>query len=273
MPRYKIIATDLDGTLFDSRGAISEENVAAIRALTEKGVWVVPSSGRTLHEMPPAVRDNPLFRYILHSDGAVIFDRAQNQSHGVYMDRALTNEVLDVLEHYDMHLTLRTGGRSYRNTCSNDQALDHFRYTAPYKAFLRFFVQPLEEFDTFCRRQTAVEMLCMHFHSPAEQQAFARFVDEHPLLDGTSSETANIEIFHKDAGKGNGLRRLADLLGVDRAATIAVGDSANDLAGIRAAGLGLAMDNAWEDVKATADAVICSNDEHAMAYILEHYID
>lgn len=272
MPKYKIIATDLDGTLFNSRAELSEENIAAIRTLTEKGVWVVPSSGRTLHEMPPVIRDNPLFRYIIHSDGASIYDREKDTFYGVYMDHALNNEVLDILADYEVYFTIRIKGHSYRNTRSSDEVLDYFRYTAPYKRFLRYFIEPLYDFDAFCRRQTEVEMLCINFHSPDEQAEFARRIGEHPLLDWTSSEIANIEVYHKDAGKGNGLWRLADLLGVDRADTIAVGDSQNDLTNIQAAGLGLAMGNAWEDIKTAADEVICTNDEHAMKYILEHYI-
>ena len=273
MPKYKIIATDLDGTLFNSRADLSEENIAAIRALIEKGVQVVPSSGRTLHEMPPVIRDNPLFRYIIHSDGASIYDRMEDTFHGVYMDNALTNEVLDMLHEYEVHFTVRVFGKSYRDTRDTDAVLNHFRYTLPYQRFLRYFIEPRYDFDTFIRHLEAVEMICINFHSTEEQAAFARRVNEHPLLACTSSDVANIEVYHKEAGKGNGLWRLADLLGVDRTETIAVGDSHNDLSNIQAAGLGLAMGNAWEEVKAAADAVICHNDEHAMQYILEHYID
>ncbi len=273
MPKYKIIATDLDGTLFNSRAELSEENIQAIRALIEKGVEVVPSSGRTLHEMPPVIRDNPLFRYIIHSDGASIYDRTNDTFHGVYMDRALTGEVLNMLENCEVHYTTRVYGKSYRDTRASEEVLDYFRYTPPYKRFLRYFIEPLYDLEAFTRRQTEVEMICINFHSPDEQAAFARRIEEHPLLSCTSSDVANIEVYHKDAGKGNGLRRLADLLGVDRADTIAVGDSHNDLSNIQSAGLGLAMGNAWEDVKSQADAVICTNDEHAMKYILEHYID
>ena len=81
-----------------------------------------------------------------------------------------------------------------------------------------------------------------------------------------------IVIFSADAGKGHALWKLADALGIDRADTIAVGDTLNDIDNIRCAGLGLAMDNAMDALKAEADAVICNNEEHAIAYILEHYI-
>ena len=74
------------------------------------------------------------------------------------------------------------------------------------------------------------------------------------------------------AGKGNALLLLAELLGVDRNATIAVGDSTNDCTMVETAGLGLAMDNAVPKLKAVADAVVCNNRDHVVKYILEHYI-
>ncbi|MBQ4273376.1 MAG: HAD hydrolase family protein, partial [Clostridia bacterium] len=52
MSSYKIISTDLDGTLFDEHGRISPENEAAIKELCARGVLVVPNSGRCLSEMP-----------------------------------------------------------------------------------------------------------------------------------------------------------------------------------------------------------------------------
>ena len=64
---------------------------------------------------------------------------------------------------------------------------------------------------------------------------------------------------------------LAKLLDVDPAATIAVGDSTNDYTMVKAAGLGLAVENAVPELKAAADAVICNYREHSAKYILEHY--
>ena len=65
---------------------------------------------------------------------------------------------------------------------------------------------------------------------------------------------------------------LADILGVDHAATIAVGDSTNDYTMVRDAGLGLAMENAVPELKAVADEIICHYSEHNIQYILEHFI-
>ena len=72
---YKLIACDLDGTLFNSDGIMSEENSAAITELALRGVHFIPSSGRTFSDIPNNVRNHPAVRYIIHSSGAVIFDK------------------------------------------------------------------------------------------------------------------------------------------------------------------------------------------------------
>ena len=79
-------------------------------------------------------------------------------------------------------------------------------------------------------------------------------------------------MFDATAGKGSALLRLAQHLGLDPSQTIGVGDSCNDLTLIGAAGLGLCMENGYEEPKRIADAIICNNDEHAIQYIWEHYI-
>jgi len=68
------------------------------------------------------------------------------------------------------------------------------------------------------------------------------------------------------------LLRLAEILGVDKKATIAVGDSTNDYTMVKMAGLGLAVDNAVEELKQIADKVICNYKEHSAKYILENFI-
>jgi len=59
---YKIVASDLDGTLLDSHGNISVENFEAIKQIADKGVYFVPASGRTLKEMPKDLIENQNIR-------------------------------------------------------------------------------------------------------------------------------------------------------------------------------------------------------------------
>ena len=75
MVDYRIVASDLDGTLLNSSDLVSEENWAAIAEMKARGVHFVPCTGRTLNEMDPLIRDNSNVRYLIQSDGAVVYDK------------------------------------------------------------------------------------------------------------------------------------------------------------------------------------------------------
>ena len=75
MANYKLIASDLDGTLLKQDMTVSPENAAAIQKITDGGTIFVASSGRTLYEIPKCVRDNPNIRYMTYSNGTAVFDK------------------------------------------------------------------------------------------------------------------------------------------------------------------------------------------------------
>ena len=88
----------------------------------------------------------------------------------------------------------------------------------------------------------------------------------------TSSMPFNLEINHPDATKGNGILRLASILGLKKAQTMAFGDGENDLSMIQEAEIGVAMENGIQSLKEAADYVTLSNDEDGVAAAIEHVI-
>ena len=69
---YKILASDLDGTLLNTKGEISEGNLAAIKALHDAGILFVPTTGRAYNELPTVLKESPYVRYAICSSGVVI---------------------------------------------------------------------------------------------------------------------------------------------------------------------------------------------------------
>lgn len=270
---YRIIASDLDGTLFNNRSRISDENIAAIRELTARGVHFVPSSGRALSEIPAFVKDIPEVRYVISADGACVYDKQTGNRIETCMPQELVHKALDILEEYDMTVSIRYIGECYIDEeGNNEEHYIHCQMDPPYRRFLSAYAHPTADFRRFSRELDRVEMMCIYFHSDTDREACAARINAIAGLQAMPSNPKNIEVFSADAGKGHALWKLADALGIDRADTIAVGDTLNDIDNIRCAGLGLAMDNAMDALKAEADAVICNNEEHAIRYILEHYI-
>jgi Cof subfamily protein (haloacid dehalogenase superfamily) len=88
----------------------------------------------------------------------------------------------------------------------------------------------------------------------------------------TSSYVDNIEIMNKGVSKGRALEILGGYLGVSREEMIAIGDSENDLEMIKFAGLGVAMENAVDEVKRVADYITKSNMEDGVKHVIEKFI-
>ena len=272
MPSYKILSCDLDGTLFDYGTHVSEENDRAIRALVSGGALFVINTGRTYTEIPKELREHPAVQYIICSDGAAIYDQKNGTRISLCMENEVSNRVLDILADYECFPTVHYHGNSYLNADRFDRAtMDYHNVNEYFRIHFELTNLPQTNFAEFCREADEVEMICTFFHSRKDlEEAAKRFEEAGLMVAATASY--NIEVFSPRAGKGNALLRLAEHLGVAREDTIAMGDSTNDLSMIRAAGLGLAMENAKEAVKAEADAVACRNTEHIMPYLLKTYI-
>ena len=73
--KYKIVASDLDGTLLNKEQIISEENLQAISEMPSLGVEFVPTTGRSMNEIDPLLISSPDIRYIITSNGAVVYDK------------------------------------------------------------------------------------------------------------------------------------------------------------------------------------------------------
>lgn len=270
--KYKIVASDLDGTLL-RHDAISEENENAIKELINKGVYFVPATGRAFDELPKHLKETKLFRYYIVSDGAQIYDKEKNEMFEFTMNKEKTKQILDKLFSYDICLFVHHDIYSYCDKEKHDAKIyKSYNMNKHWVEFslakevavenLKDFVYSLDEIPLFVPFFKNMEDLL---------ECKAYFENDEDLL-VAQTDPHNLEIFSIRAGKGNALMRLADILGVDRKATIAVGDSTNDYTMIKMAGLSLAVDNAVEELKAVADKVICNYKDHSAQYILENFI-
>lgn len=273
MRRYRIVASDLDGTLLNNNSQVSRENLDAIDEMTELGVYFVPSSGRTLAEIPAEIRDNEKIRYVIHSNGAVVWDRQQGQRILHCIPNPVGREVLKVLSAYEVHLTIRHNGKCFVDAAFQDEkSNEYYNVIEAHRDCVQNYAVHLDNFLEYVNNADNVEVFSAFFHSYEEKLECKKRLEKLGTLRIVEAAQSNLEIVNADAGKGNALQGLADLLSIVIEDTISVGDSDNDNSITQAAGLGLAVSNACDSLKAVADELICSNEEHAIAYIFAHYI-
>ena len=270
---YKIIASDLDGTLLDSRGEVSAENMDAIAKLCEKGVVFAPCTGRTYSEIPEKILNIPAIRYVIHSNGAVVYDRVSKNRILNCIPNDVVNKAMDIFSAYEHHITFRHNGECYVDARFQDEkTFEYFHVIDSHQGVIRDYAVYLDDFEKTLREKDDVEVFSVFFSNMEDKLRCRRLIEDTGRLKVVEASEYNLEIMSIYAGKGTALYALADLLGIDRSATIGMGDSDNDSSLIEAAGLGLAMSNSCEPLKNIADEIICSNDEHGVVYVLNNYM-
>lgn len=271
--QYKMIATDLDGTLLDETGRLSKENLKALESLTQMGIIVVPASGRALEEMPKEILECPFFRYYITSNGASIYDKQTGVIQEWAFPREQGKKVLDLLTSYKTVSLIHIGTKTYMEESTHTPAYyASFNMNTTWQSYCMTFLVPIPAQLAFAYAQESIQSFTTFFQHKEDLEAVWEVLSKDSSISLAQTDPFNIEIFSSQAGKGTALLHLAHHLGIDRNATIALGDSTNDLSMIKAAGLGLAMENAREEVKSQADSTICHHKDHCLKYVLAHYI-
>ena len=278
----RIIALDLDGTLLDSEKRLSEVNRDALARAAEKGVLIVPTTGRFFGMMPPAVRDLPFVRYAITINGAQVYDRETDTAivrDEIPLDTAL--QVMELLDRYDVIYDCYRQNWGWMTAALQEKSAD-YATNEHYLKMVREFRKPVPELKAYLR-ETAADgdvQKVMLFASNREQSTaidcLRKLSDElaarFPEIKVTSSTWNNIELNIRTAHKGNALRRFAEHLGLTLENCMAFGDGMNDFTMVEAAGLGIAMANAEPEVKRVAKDIVPSNDEDGVAKGIEKWI-
>lgn len=270
MTAYRLIAFDLDGTLLDDGKRIPEENLLALREAGERGLLLVPATGRIPAGLPEPLRGLPGLRYGILVNGALLYDFEEERvlaREEIPLERAL--EVIDFLAGFPVLYDCYQDEWGFIDRALYDSAAAYIADPGILE-LLHKVRSPVPSLRAFlAERGRGVQKLQLHTKDGALRERLLRKLPERfPELSVTSSIPTNIEINAAHANKGDALLRLCALLGLSPAAALAFGDGTNDLSLLRAAGCGVAMENAADAVKAAADAVAPPNNEAGLARFL-----
>ncbi len=273
---YKIILSDLDGTLLDNEANISAANINAINKIASAGVEFAVCTGRALNEIPPALLDVECIRYWGLSNGAVFMDRSKNCMDGFYISHDIINKMLDTFNDFALNMLIVhiNGCVCIDKADDYDEKFDASIKNEGVKISTKQVALRIENLLDFIKKEeNKAEMFVALFENEdAAQECKKRLCALDPSLSITSSLPCGLDIFDKRGGKDTILRIISELTGVDARDIIAVGDGKNDIAMVSEAGLGLAVENAGAELKAAADEVICKNTDNICEYIYDKYV-
>lgn len=278
MKDIKLVALDLDGTLFDNSSRISKRNLTAIRSITDKGIHVVISTGRPFEGIPFDQIKGTGINYAITANGSGIYEISTEKClYENAMDEELVTPILNFLLTRDIHMDAFIGGKGYTPVQCVETAQ---KLTVP-SSIKNYIITTRTRLDNILQfiheNQLKVQKMTLNFYPAADgtlidRETVRKFLVSNPSITTVCGGYNNLEFTRADANKGVGLRKLAEILGVNPDATMAIGDTENDLAIIEAAGIGVAMGNATDAVKARADYVTTTNTKDGVAAAIEHFI-
>lgn len=264
----KLLVLDLDGTLVNSQKTISKHTIDTLRQVQQQGVKIVLASGRPTYGIMPMAEMLEISKYdgyILSFNGGAILNVASGE---VIYQSTLPTEVIKPL--YDLTKKHSTVIVTYRDQFALTEEPDN-KY-AKYELDLTRMIP--QRVDYFPDAVNFIPNKCLAVGEPENILALHKDVMDNfsDCMNAFRSETFFLELVPKGIDKALSLQRLIDHLGISREEVIAVGDGFNDLSMIEFAGMGVAMANAQDAVKAAADYITLSNDEDGVADLAKRYI-
>ncbi len=266
-----IIAMDLDGTVLDGEKKIGERTLAALKAAADSGIWVVPATGRILKGMPEEILALGWIRYMILANGATVWDReAESSLYRAEIDVETGLEVFRWLDGFPVIYDCYQDNQGWM-TASMWEKAEVYAPSPFYLQHIRTLRKPVPDLKEHVRGNgkslQKIQAFCLT--TEIQREVIAGTAERFPQLAVTTSVTRNAEINDGRANKGAALAALAERLGIPMGKVAAFGDGTNDLTMIRTAGVGVAMGNAAEEVKAAADRVTACNGEDGVGIAVE----
>ncbi|WIW70325.1 Cof-type HAD-IIB family hydrolase [Anaerosinus gibii] len=260
----KLLVTDLDGTLLNGEKKISSRNALAIQRAQEKGVKVTFATGRMHKAAVRFAQEVNLDLPIISCNGSVIKSCDGKTIFEHHIDDKIAREAIEFCLENNWHIQWYIDDELYVNEIKPDL------WTGYENVFKIDVKEAKGQLDKYSRR--IVQMVILdkagHIQSIAPKVR-DRFTGR---LDTPITSDHCIDVVSIGMNKAKGIEVLAREYGIRPSEIMVVGDSDNDLAMFGYAGFSVAMGNAFESIKAVADAITDDVEADGFATAVEKYI-
>jgi len=274
--KIRAVLMDMDGTLLGkSQVAVSFRNMEAIQKAIEKGVHVIPCTGRVFNMLPPQLLTQEGLRYFVTSHGARVYDKVTGES--VYEDLIPAKDasaLMKLLEGKGLYNEIAADATIYFEKAVSDN-FDMSVVPEHHIWYIRdkWYKVAEKPSEFFLKKGIGVEKMNVYCIPEEMQQSLYDEITATGVIGHTRPGAGpNLEFLHNTLNKINATDKVLELLGVSYEETMAIGDSSSDLEIIKKCGLGVAMGNAPDNIKAAADYVTNINTEDGLAEAFERFV-
>ena len=289
---YKLIAIDLDGTMLNSYGEVTENTKRVLKQTKQKGAEVVITTGRSIDSIKYIASEIDSSKYMIAGNGAVVYDRSQNKI--LYEKYIPKNKALDIIQiceensiYYNVYTnkTIIADGLRYNvlyyykeNLKKEDQKKTHITLVENIENYIKemnedekimkIFICDKNKtvFNSIVRKFSAIEDIDILDVSHMARKVIKQGTEDIPI------EYYYTEISMKDVDKWYALEFLIKKLGIPKEEVMAIGDNVNDRKMIEEAGKGIVMGGSTPKVSEVADYITLDCNNEGVAKAIEKFI-
>ena len=264
---YKAIVIDIDGTLVSNDGTISPDNSRALSRANELGLKICLSTGRAIQACRRIITELGLDGYHIFFDGALV---SSSTSERVVYSRPINREtlrhVIAFSRQNDISIDLYSASRYYveRESWSSNLHRDFFGVEPTITEFANLWKQ-----DTIIKAGMVTTSEEEFVKTEAIRKQFIDRLRFSRVKTPSYPDTEFLNIVSPGVSKGSAMEALSEHMGIEPDEIVAIGDGMNDIELLASAGLGIAMGNAPDEVKAIADEVTLDVNNSGMAKAIE----
>ncbi|API88717.1 hypothetical protein BKP56_05180 [Marinilactibacillus sp. 15R] len=260
----KLVAIDLDGTLVNSEGIVSNRNIETLRKVSQSEIIVVIATGRSPNSAKYIIEEILQIKgYYISLNGAFIGEsytsRPIQQTFISYND---VKETLIKVKQLGIGIVCNAG---FNSILFNNDKETHPLFNSA------FVYSDLKECMKMIQNSYPINKLSIH-HADKDILKYMREFWNDIGLEATQSDKDYIEAMRKECSKGNSLKKLAKNFNIELEDVLCIGDQENDIEMIKSAGIGIAMENAIQKLKNSANYITSSNDNDGVSKALEKFI-
>ena len=253
----KLIASDMDGTLLNHNHKIPKENVKLINFAKNKGIEFVVATGRAYYEALPALNEENINCDVISFNGGIVYDKNGNIISITPMLPKDLYYTIEILKSFDISYQLYTKNTIYTKSIETDinayidlirsngydPDVEHLRAEAQQKLDVGYITE-VENIELYLneKENPPIKIIAIS-NDISKLENAAKLLSENKSISVTSSGANNIEIMHKNATKGEALKEIAKIYGINLENAVAIGDNLNDQAMLDIVGYSVAMKN------------------------------
>jgi len=267
--KYKLLVLDVDGTLVNSKKELSPQTLTTLLKTEHAGIRLVLASGRSPYGLRHLVEKLEMKKwggYILPYNGAQIIDAKNDE---VLFEKRIDPVMFPYLEKKAQKNGFAIFTYHRNQLITTDPENEHIRNEALLNGMEIVAVEDLSAAVNFSPNKCVLVSDDESALIALKEQWRKRLAG---VLDVYRSEAFFLEVVPKFVDKGNTLGVLIEKLGISTEEVMAIGDGRRDFSMLQLAGLGIAMGNAQDSIKACADYITESNDQDGVAIAVQKFI-